>query len=204
MSNSDHFECHSNFWPKAFWPDLECQEFGRISVSYSISCDRCKTGLEWQEQALSPPITFSSYFSTPMQCKVSKDNLLSYLPTTLPPTPLPTSQCPRSTNSETENLSTHPPSTPLWTCSISRIHICIFQEWSQYPNNLSATWNSCNKDTVAFCKCECPDLMKQLIFQGYVIFICTKCIRICLDLAWIVVFKTSQELRMLSRSLSVY
>ena len=46
MSNSDHFECHSNFWPKAFWPDLECQEFGRISVSYSISCGRCKTGLK--------------------------------------------------------------------------------------------------------------------------------------------------------------
>ena len=61
-----------------------------------------------------------------------------------------------------------------------RIHICIFQEWSQYPNNLSATWNSYNKDTVAFCKCEictceCPDLMKQLIFQGYGVFICTKC-----------------------------
>jgi len=61
-----------------------------------------------------------------------------------------------------------------------RIHICIFQEWSQYPNNLSATWNSYNKDTVAFCKCEictceCLDLMKQLIFQGYGVFNCTKC-----------------------------
>ena len=76
MSNSDHFECHSNFWPKAFWPDLECQEFGRISVSYSISCGRCKTGLKWRKLAISPPITFSSYFSTPMQ----GDNLLSYLP----------------------------------------------------------------------------------------------------------------------------
>ena len=55
-----------------------------------------------------------------------------------------------------------------------------FQERSLYPNNLSATWNSYNKDTVAFCKCEictceCPDLMKQLVFQGYGIFICTKC-----------------------------
>ena len=93
MSNSDHFECHSNFWPKAFWPDLECQEFGRISVSYSISCGRCKTGLKWL--AISPPLTLSPSFSTPMQdVKGQSPFLSSNLLTT---TPLPTSQFPQST-----------------------------------------------------------------------------------------------------------
>ena len=69
----------------------------------------------------------------------------------------------------------------IWSTRSTWGYIFVyFQERSQYPNNLSATWNSYNKDTVAFCKCEictceCPDLMKQLVFQGYVIFICTKC-----------------------------
>ena len=43
------------------------------------------------------------------------------------------------------------------------------------PNQSECNVNSYSKDTVAFCKCECPDLIKQLIFQGYGIFICTKC-----------------------------
>ena len=43
------------------------------------------------------------------------------------------------------------------------------------PKQSECNVNSYNKDTVAFCKCEWPDLMKQLIFQGYGIFICTKC-----------------------------
>ena len=43
------------------------------------------------------------------------------------------------------------------------------------PKQSECNVNSFNKDTIAICTCECPDLMKQLIFQGYVIFICTKC-----------------------------
>ena len=97
MSNSDHFECHSNFWPKAFWPDLECQEFGRISVSHSISCGRCKTGLKWQELAISPPNNFILLLLwTPMQdVKGQSPFLSSSLHPNLPP--LPTSQFPQST-----------------------------------------------------------------------------------------------------------
>ena len=97
MSNSDHFECHSNFWPKAFWPDLECQEFGRISISYLISCGRCKTGLKWQELAISPPNNFILLLLwTPMQdVKGQSPFLSSSLHPNLPP--LPTSQFPQST-----------------------------------------------------------------------------------------------------------
>ena len=43
------------------------------------------------------------------------------------------------------------------------------------PKQSECNVNSYIKDTIAICTCECPDLMKQLIFQGYGIFICTKC-----------------------------
>ena len=43
------------------------------------------------------------------------------------------------------------------------------------PKQSECDVNSYNKDTIAICTCECPDLMKQLIFQGYGVFICTKC-----------------------------
>ena len=43
------------------------------------------------------------------------------------------------------------------------------------PKQSECNVNSYNKDTVAFCKCECPDLIKQLILQDYGIFICKKC-----------------------------
>ena len=43
------------------------------------------------------------------------------------------------------------------------------------PKQSECNVNSYNKDTIAICTCECPDLMKQLIFHGYGIFICTKC-----------------------------
>ena len=34
------------------------------------------------------------------------------------------------------------------------------------PQNPNATVNSYNNNRVSFCKCECPDLIKQLILQG--------------------------------------
>ena len=43
------------------------------------------------------------------------------------------------------------------------------------PKQSECDVNSYNKDTIAICTCEGPDLMKQLIFQGYGVFICTKC-----------------------------
>ena len=62
-------------------------------------------------------------------------------------------------------------------CICERLYICIFQKTGivTISKQSECNVNSYNKDTVAFCKCECPDLMKQLIFQGYGIFICTKC-----------------------------
>ena len=43
------------------------------------------------------------------------------------------------------------------------------------PKQSECDVNSYNKDTIAICTCEGPDLMKQLIFQGCGVFICTKC-----------------------------
>ena len=45
---------------------------------------------------------------------------------------------------------------------IQEFHVCIFNTGIiTYTQKLSATVKSYNKD-----KCECPDLIKQLILQG--------------------------------------
>ena len=56
-----------------------------------------------------------------------------------------------------------------------RGYLLVYFRNNHYTQTIWCNVNSYNKDTLAFCKCKCPDMMKQLIFQGYGIFICTKC-----------------------------
>ena len=49
-----------------------------------------------------------------------------------------------------------------------RGYIFVFQKTGiiTKPKQTECNVNSYNKDIVSFCKCECPDLIKQLILQG--------------------------------------
>ena len=50
-----------------------------------------------------------------------------------------------------------------------------FKRWIiTIPKQSECNINSYNKDTVAFCKCQCPDLIKQLILLGFGISICKR------------------------------